>query len=580
MTVPYTFGTATTSIPLSNLDANFNTPITLGNTSIYLGNTTTTIGNLTLTNATISSGTVNITNVTVTTANVTNITVTGTANIATGNITTLTSTSITDSGLTSGRVTYAGTAGLLQDSANLLYSGTDLTVYGVRVGRGAGAVASNTVLGSNALAANSTGGEVTAIGNNALAANTVSYSTAVGANALAANNSGAANAAFGAYALSTNTTGSGNSAFGALGFGLSDSALQANLSGSYNSAFGLGALGKNSSGSNNTAVGYQAGYNNTGSNNTAVGYQALTASVASTGNTAIGFQSGFKQTGGTGNNVFVGNQAGYNNLTGTGLTIIGTAAGFTTASTNNNTYIGQGTGYEATGTQNTYVGCPSSTQNCGGLMQGGNYNTIIGNYSGNNGGLDIRNSSNYIVLSDGQGNPAMYRQWAGSDWNVVGDTSTSCSGFAFRNNANTKYWAISTSTTHFYIFDDDASNYVYLTQNFTAWTFASDRRIKTDIVDIEYGLDAVMAMKPRKYKMLASGETNIGFVAQELKTVVPEAVVGEEIKYFDTDTPQERAAKTMGVSRDTLIPVLVKAIQEQQALIESLTTRLTALENK
>jgi hypothetical protein len=128
MTVPYTFGTATTSIPLSNLDANFNTPITLGNTSIYLGNTTTTIGNLTLTNATISSGTVNITNVTVTTANVTNITVTGTANIATGNITTLTSTSITDSGLTSGRVTFAGASGLLSDNANFTYNGTALTL--------------------------------------------------------------------------------------------------------------------------------------------------------------------------------------------------------------------------------------------------------------------------------------------------------------------------------------------------------------------------------------------------------------------------------------------------------------------
>ena len=70
MTVPYTFGTATTSIPLSNLDANFNTPITLGNTSIYLGNTTTTIGNLTLTNVIISSGTANITsNITYATAN-------------------------------------------------------------------------------------------------------------------------------------------------------------------------------------------------------------------------------------------------------------------------------------------------------------------------------------------------------------------------------------------------------------------------------------------------------------------------------------------------------------------------------
>ena len=36
MTVPYSFGTATTAIPLSNLDSNFNTPITLGNTAIQL----------------------------------------------------------------------------------------------------------------------------------------------------------------------------------------------------------------------------------------------------------------------------------------------------------------------------------------------------------------------------------------------------------------------------------------------------------------------------------------------------------------------------------------------------------------
>jgi hypothetical protein len=131
MTVPYTFGTATTSIPLSNLDANFNTPITLGNTSIYLGNTTTTIGNLTLTNATISSGNIaniTITNVSVTTANVTNITVSGTANIATGNVTTLTSASITDSGLTSGRVTFAGASGLLTDSANLTFVASTSTL--------------------------------------------------------------------------------------------------------------------------------------------------------------------------------------------------------------------------------------------------------------------------------------------------------------------------------------------------------------------------------------------------------------------------------------------------------------------
>jgi hypothetical protein len=78
MAVPYTFGTATAAIPLSQLDTNFSTTITLGNTAIQLGNTVTTLNNMTLANATISSGNVTLTNVTVTTANVT-----------TGNITTL-----------------------------------------------------------------------------------------------------------------------------------------------------------------------------------------------------------------------------------------------------------------------------------------------------------------------------------------------------------------------------------------------------------------------------------------------------------------------------------------------------------
>jgi hypothetical protein len=56
MAVPYTFATATNSIPLSELDSNFATGITLGGTTVYLGNTTTSISGLTLTSATLSSG--------------------------------------------------------------------------------------------------------------------------------------------------------------------------------------------------------------------------------------------------------------------------------------------------------------------------------------------------------------------------------------------------------------------------------------------------------------------------------------------------------------------------------------------
>ena len=54
MSVPYTFASASATLPLNELDANFATAITLGSTPVILGNTYTTISGLTLTGATIS----------------------------------------------------------------------------------------------------------------------------------------------------------------------------------------------------------------------------------------------------------------------------------------------------------------------------------------------------------------------------------------------------------------------------------------------------------------------------------------------------------------------------------------------
>jgi hypothetical protein len=71
MAVPYTFGSATTSIPLSQLDSNFATTITLGNTAIQLGNTVTTLNNMTLANVTITSGTSSFSSIANGTSNVT-----------------------------------------------------------------------------------------------------------------------------------------------------------------------------------------------------------------------------------------------------------------------------------------------------------------------------------------------------------------------------------------------------------------------------------------------------------------------------------------------------------------------------
>jgi len=55
MAVYYTFGNATSAIPLSQLDNNFATPVTIGNVAIQLGNTVATLSNLSLSNVTIAS---------------------------------------------------------------------------------------------------------------------------------------------------------------------------------------------------------------------------------------------------------------------------------------------------------------------------------------------------------------------------------------------------------------------------------------------------------------------------------------------------------------------------------------------
>lgn len=100
MPVPNTFANATTSIPLSQLDTNFATPITIGNTAVQLGNTVTTLNNMTFANVTITSGTANavtigngtFTNYTESQVNIGNSSTTQTISLSNGTVQTVTLT--------------------------------------------------------------------------------------------------------------------------------------------------------------------------------------------------------------------------------------------------------------------------------------------------------------------------------------------------------------------------------------------------------------------------------------------------------------------------------------------------------
>jgi hypothetical protein len=140
---------------------------------------------------------------------------------------------------------------------------SDLTVNGLKVGRGAGQISTNTTVGNDALITNATGTGNTAIGASALKASTGVENTAVGYNALVGNTSGSNNVGIGVVAGANNTTGGYNISIG-------NQAMQQNTSGSTNIAVGAGTIDFMTSGNYNTVLGGFAGryYGSGMSNNT------------------------------------------------------------------------------------------------------------------------------------------------------------------------------------------------------------------------------------------------------------------------------------------------------------------------
>ena len=107
----------------------------------------------------------------------------------------------------------------------------------------------------------------------------------------------------------------------------------------------------------------------------------------------------------------------------------------------------------------------------------------------------------------------------------------------------------------------------------TAYLTSSDYRLKEEVVLMTNALAKVAQLKPCTYKWKSNGEAAQGFIAHELQEVVPEAVAGVKDELDEDGKP-----KYQGVDPSFLVATLTAAIQEQQATIEALTTRITALE--
>lgn len=430
----------------------------------------------------------------------------------------------------------------------------------------------NVALGNTALDSNVSGGSNTAIGADALTANTASYNTAVGHQAAYSNTTASFNAAFGFQSLRDNTTGADNTAIGGY------QTLIQNTTGSYNTAVGRAALQANTTASNNTAVGYQAAYSNsTGSAITAIGQNALASSTTASNNVAVGQDSLYSLTTGTGNvvagtaaargmttgnyNTVMGQEALKSNTTASYSVAVGTEAGVNSTG-GSNTFIGWKAGVLTTsGGENTFLGRVAGSE-----ITTGAKNTIVGSYNGNQGGLDIRTSSNNIVLSDGDGHPFLWGQ---------GNNTLSINAISVNP---TLVWR-SAGTIKWYQFSQDGdsdnlritSNFstgVKLTTSATSWSSYSDERLKDIIEPIENAVEKVSSLRSviGKYKTDEENTRRAFLIAQDLQDSLPEAV----------DDPDQDGM--LSARYTDVIPFLVAAIKELSAKNDALEARIAQLE--
>jgi hypothetical protein len=162
----------------------------------------------------------------------------------------------------------------------------------------------------------------------------------------------------------------------------------------------------------------------------------------------------------------------------------------------------------------------------------------------------------------------------------AGNVGNNSSLIAFNKN-NGNLWNVFNDTpannsTDFAIWSSNTGGVTLGSNTATSWSPRSSDIRKKKNFETTQGLAEVLQIEPVKYHFNAeedSAPKRLGFKAQNLQSLVPEMV-------FPTGEKAEDGSDYLTITPDYLLPVLVKAIQEQQAMIEDLKAKVAALESK
>lgn len=324
--------------------------------------------------------------------------------------------------------------------------------------------------------------------------------------------------------------------------------LFANVNGYYNTATGFAALENNVSGTGNTATGLQSmNANTTGNYNTADGYGTLIMNINGEGNTALGYKAMVQNTIGN-NNVAVGIGALYS------------------ADADENTATGAGAlGGTSFGHSNCAYGFMSAANN------------TFGKYNVSDGHLTLLTNNTGTQLTT---------IGAFTDVSVDGLNNATALGANAIVNANDK------------VRIGDAT--VTVVEGQVAYTFPSDGRFKTNVSETDVvGLEFIKKLRPvvynfdtRKFEEFLSQNMpdsirsrrlskdfapstavrQSGFIAQEVEQAAKE--VGYNFNGVHKPTSSN---DNYSVAYSQFVVPLVKAVQEQQAMIDDLKAQLADL---
>jgi len=354
------------------------------------------------------------------------------------------------------------------------------------------------------------------------------------------------------------------------------------------------SAGMNSTGGKNTFVGFKAGLSNvTGDFNTYIGKSAGENSIGHH-NSVLGENSGTNNEGNF--NSLFGNNAGWQ-LVGDENIIIGTDAGRKLEG-DSNVVIGKLAGFDSNGSNNVFLG-PSA-----GYYSSGNNrlyieNTdvdstealIYGEFDNNklriNGDVGIGVNALYPIHIN-EANPIV-KLANSSNQGTVTFATNNFWALRISNDMNTSSLGVDMTTETFEPYQNDTltlgtASYkwkeVYATN---ATINTSDRRFKKNIENLSYGLETIMQMRPVSYqwKKEKNGRKINGFIAQEMEEIVPEIVEISNVRTsINKQESESEYSELYGMRYTELIPILTKAIQDQQAIIDDLTVQVESQNQK